>query len=152
MNLCKVEFARMARNGGIFQTEKIRIRILGDLSLLPVEVMQSLRKTEELTKDNQDGVLNVCICYNSRDEITEALHAATPSDKDSFEKHLYGGYNINPSVLIRTSNEVRLSNFMLYQTNKSYYAFVKQNWPDFSLWQFLKVIFEYQSVVDITNS
>lgn len=86
----------MARNGGIFQTEKIRIRVLGDLSLLPVEVMESLRRSEELTKDNDEGVLNVCICYNSRDEIAEALASCAPGDKASFEKHLYGGYNIQP--------------------------------------------------------
>ena len=73
MNLCKDQFAKMARNGGIFQTEKIRIRILGDLSLLPQDVQDSLRKTEELTKDHTDGILNVCICYNSRDEIASAL-------------------------------------------------------------------------------
>ena len=69
MNLCKDQFARLARNGGVFQKEKIKIRILGDLSLLPQDVSQSLRRTEEVTKNNTESVLNVCICYNSRDEI-----------------------------------------------------------------------------------
>ena len=59
----------MAKNGGIFQTEKLKIRVLGDLSLLPEDVQVSLRRSEELTRDNQEGILNVCICYNSRDEI-----------------------------------------------------------------------------------
>ena len=52
MNLCKDQFARLARNGGVFQKEKIKIRILGDLSLLPSDVSQSLRRTEEVTKNN----------------------------------------------------------------------------------------------------
>ena len=52
MNLCKDQFARMACNGGIFQTEKLKIRILGDLSLLPEDVQASLLKSQELTRDN----------------------------------------------------------------------------------------------------
>lgn len=112
MNLCKNQFARMARNGGIFQTEKLKIRVLGDLSLLPPDVAESLRRSEDLTKHNTEGILNVCICYNSRDEIAEALK--TSNDKTSFEKNLCGGYNVKPEILIRTSDEVRLSNFMLY--------------------------------------
>jgi len=64
MGLCRDNFARLARPGGIFQTQKIKIRILGDLSLLPADVSESLRKTEELTKHHDEGILNVCICYN----------------------------------------------------------------------------------------
>ena len=52
MNLCKDQFARRACNGGIFQTEKLKIRILGDLSLLPEDVQASLLKSQELTRDN----------------------------------------------------------------------------------------------------
>lgn len=49
MGLCKNQFSRLARNDGLFQQQKIRIRILGDLSLLPIDVEKSLRKTEEVT-------------------------------------------------------------------------------------------------------
>ena len=104
----------MARSGGIFQTEKLRIRILGDLSLLPTDVQTSLRKTEQLTAHNTEGILNVCICYNSKDEIYEAVQKGSTGGLKAFEKELCGGYNVKPQVLIRTSNEIRLSNFMLY--------------------------------------
>ena len=113
MDLCRKQFARLAQSGGIFQTEKIRIRILGDLSLLPPEVATSLRRTERLTRQNDQGVLNVCICYNSRDEVEQALEGA-PGTKEEFEARLAGGYNVRPDIMIRTSNEVRLSNFLLY--------------------------------------
>lgn len=73
MNLCKDQFARLARNNGLFQQQQIRIRILGDLSLLPKDVEESLRKTEQLTEQHKETVLNVCICYSSKDEIQEAL-------------------------------------------------------------------------------
>ena len=62
-----------------------------------------------------------------------------------FEKELYGGYNCKPDILIRTSNEVRLSNFLLYQTDESQLSFVKNFWPDFSVWDLTKVVLEYQT-------
>ena len=69
MGLCKVEFARLARNGGVFDNEKIKIKILGEIELLPEDVQESLRRTEEITKNHDQGTLNVCICYSSKDEI-----------------------------------------------------------------------------------
>ena len=113
MGLCKDNFARLARPGGIFQTQSIKIRILGDLSLLPTDVSESLRRTEEMTKHHDNGILNVCICYNGRDEIASAIQS-NPTTKQEFESRLLGGYNVKPEILIRTSNEVRLSGFMLY--------------------------------------
>jgi len=83
MGLCKDNFARLARNKGLFQEEKIRIRILGDLSLLPKDVSDSLRNTERITADNTEGLLNVCICYNSKDEILEALDQSEKEDNMS---------------------------------------------------------------------
>jgi undecaprenyl diphosphate synthase len=60
-----------------------------------------------------ETTLNVCICYSSKDEIAEAL-ATKPQSVGDFEEKLYGGYNIKPDIVVRTSGEVRLSNFMLY--------------------------------------
>ena len=74
--------------------------------------------------------------------MREALQTK-PETKKQFESVLSGGYNVHPEIIIRTSNEVRLSNFMLYQSNEAYYAFVKEMWPDFSLWSFLQIIFNY---------
>ena len=50
---------------------------------------------------------------------------------------------MKPAIVIRTSGEIRLSNFLLHQSSESYFAFVDTLWPDFSLWDFLKVIFQY---------
>lgn len=63
-----------------------------------------------------------------------------------FEKNLYGGFNCKPDILIRTSNEIRLSNFLLYQTDGAQYQFIEALWPDFSVWDFTKIIIDYQSV------
>jgi undecaprenyl diphosphate synthase len=70
----------------------------------------------------------VCICNNSKHEIFDAVESLAQKhalgevkdiNKGTFEKELYGGTNVKPDILIRTSNEVRLSNFMLYQTDDS---------------------------------
>lgn len=97
---------------------------------------ESLRKTEEMTKHHDHGILNVCICYNGKDEITSAVQN-NPKTKQEFEAGLLGGYNVKPEILIRTSNEVRLSGFLLYQTNECHMAFIETMWPAFSLWEFL---------------
>ena len=101
-----------------------------------------------MTKHNDEATLNVCICYSGTDELDQALEEE-PTHLDQFESKLQGGYNVKPTILIRTSGEIRLSNFLLHQTNESHFAFVDALWPDFSLWDFLKVIFEYQSIADL---
>ena len=113
MGLCKDQFARLARNGGVFKRQQIQVRVLGDLEPLPEDVSKSLRETEKITKDHKEGVLNVCICYNGKDENNEAL-GSSPKTTAQFEKKLHGGYNVRPNIVIRTSGEIRLSNFMLY--------------------------------------
>ena len=95
MGLCKDQFARLARNGGVFKRQQIKVRILGDLELVPEDVRKSLRRTEEITKDHKEGILNVCICYNGKDELNDAL-VTNPKTEEEFEKNLHGGYNIKP--------------------------------------------------------
>ena len=96
------------------------------MTLLPQDVTDSLRKTEDMTKEHELGTLNVMICYNSKDEIKEALEKTESEMKKNqsgateiFESHLLGGYNVAPDIYIRTSGEVRMSNFLLYQSDKS---------------------------------
>ena len=62
--------------------------MLGDLSLMPDDVAKSLRETEHITKDHKEGVLNVCICYNSKDEMDEAMKDQ-PKTVAAFEKKLH---------------------------------------------------------------
>lgn len=71
----------------------------------------------------------MCICYNSKYEILNAFDQTAKEvqekgcdpTKELFESKLYGGFNCKPDILIRTSNEIRLSNFLLYQTDESQY-------------------------------
>lgn len=116
-----------------------------------------MRDAEKRTADNIDCKLNVCLCYNSKMEILNAVEKVAVKyakgeievDQDGdikvsdFEKELYGHFNCKPEILIRTSNEIRLSNFLLYQTDDSQYQFIASLWPDFSMWDFCKIIMEY---------
>ena len=113
MGLCKNQFQRLAHNNGVFMKEKIKIRVLGDLTLIPEDVRQSLRKTEEMTRLNDQATLNVCICYSGTDELDQAI-STEPADVSQFDSQLQGGYNVKPAILIRTSGEIRLSNFLLH--------------------------------------
>ena len=89
-----------------------------------------MHKTEDLTTKNDNARLNVCLCYNSKHEILRAVtnlaekqatgELSDPTEED-FDRELYGGFNCKPDILIRTSNEVRLSNFLLRQTDESQY-------------------------------
>ena len=84
MGLIKNQFGRLADEKGVFQRENIRIRILGDLSLLPADVRESLRRTEHITRNNTSSTLNVCICYSGTDELDEAI-AAEPKNIEDFD-------------------------------------------------------------------
>ena len=123
MNLCKNQFNALSKPGGSLERNKIKIKILGDVSLLPEDVQKVMADSEERTKDYGNGTLHVCLCYNSKHEIFDAMeslaqkHAlgeAPKITKEAFESELHGGVNVKPDILIRTSNEIRLSNFMLY--------------------------------------
>lgn len=100
--------------------------------------------------------LYLCVSYNSTEELDKSLSLAIENakiDKDlssteRLEKYLYGGMNLSPDILIRTSGENRLSNFMLYQCRFSRIYFIDKNWPEIKFFDFLKIIFQYHFSYD----
>jgi len=133
MRLARDSFTKMTEKEGFMDKNGIQVKILGDLDMLPEDVAKAMRTSMERTKHHDRARLNVCLCYNSKYEILQAVENLSEKhakgqlklSKDGditvedFEKELYGGYNCKPDILIRTSNEVRLSNFLLYQTDDS---------------------------------
>ena len=73
MNLCKNQFNALSKPGGSLERNQIKIKILGDISLLPEDVQEVMKQSEDRTKDYGNGTLNVCLCYNSKHEIFEAV-------------------------------------------------------------------------------
>ena len=75
MNLCKNQFNALSKPGGSLERNRIRIKILGDISLLPPDVQEVMVDSQERTKHYENGTLNVCLCYNSKHEIFDAMES-----------------------------------------------------------------------------
>ncbi len=119
------------------------IRMLGDLAGVPQVQRETARQAMERTKNNAGLKLNIALNYGGRQEIVRAAQRLaakcasgemTPEDigETAFEGELYTSGLPMVDLLIRTSGEERLSNFLLYQCAYAEFVFVKENWPDFS--------------------
>ena len=116
--------------------DEIRLRIIGDISLLPADVQKILRESEQRTIGNAKGGVQIALGYGSRAEIVRAVNLAVEKgekvDEESFSRLLYTGEVPDPELVIRTGKEVRLSNFLLYQSAYSELYFTDVMFPAFS--------------------
>jgi tritrans,polycis-undecaprenyl-diphosphate synthase [geranylgeranyl-diphosphate specific] len=133
---------------------RVRVRVLGRTEMLPVEVLEAVRKVEGATRQHEAYCLNFCIAYGGRQEIMDAFRALLakiergelePSaiDEDVLGRHLYTGGD-DPDLIIRTGGEARLSNFLLYQAAYSELFFTDVYFPSFRKIDFLRIIRDYQ--------
>ena len=110
---------------------------MGDISKLPKNLKKEIEKVKEETKNCTGLIFNVALNYGGQDEILMAVNNCIEKydikiSKEQFEKELYTK-NLPPlDLIIRTSGEQRLSNFMLYQSAYSELFFIKKLWPDFN--------------------
>ena len=133
----------------------IQIRAIGELELLPQEVQGLLREAMEKTRKNQGLILNLALSYGGRAEIVQAARALARAclagrlkpeeiDEKLFSSYLYTHDLPDPDLLIRTSGELRLSNFLLYQCAYTELYFTPVLWPDFREKEFLEALKDYQ--------
>jgi undecaprenyl diphosphate synthase len=133
----------------------IRLVATGDIKPLPEATRERLKRVMESTKANNAFTLNLALNYGSRPEIVNALRriaslvkdgAISPGDIDEklFSSFLYTKDLPDPDLLIRTSGEFRLSNFMLWQISYTELYITKKMWPDFKKADFNKAVAEYQ--------
>ena len=136
--------------------ELIKIKFIGDLSPFPETLKKIICTSESLTKDNNGFLLNVCVNYGGRQEIVKVakkLALKTSSgeikpcevDEELFNSELLTQGIKDPELLIRTSGEKRISNFLLWQLAYSEIYISEVLWPDFNELEFLKAIIDYQS-------
>ncbi len=125
----------------------VRLRIIGDTSLLPDDVQVILRESEEETAKYEGKGINVALAYGARDEIVHAVNLAVEKGEkvteESFSRLLYTGEVPDPDLLIRTGKEVRLSNFLLYQAAYAEFYFSDKMFPDFSDKELEKAILDF---------
>lgn len=132
--------------------EGIRIRILGSKEGVPKDILRILEKTEDATKNNLEGTLCVCFNYGGQQEILDAVKQIVPKNvegknitKEYFEQFLYAADIPPVDLIIRTSGEQRLSNFMLWRAAYSELIFVKKHWPDFTEKDLQECLEEYSA-------
>ena len=132
--------------------EGIKLNIIGDINGLPDYVQENIHYAIDETKNNKKFILNLAANYGSHDEILNAVKNIMKSGinpdeltKEKFEQYLYT-YNL-PSVdlLIRTSGEMRISNFLLWQIAYAEFELTDTLWPDFSKEEFLDILIAYQT-------
>jgi len=129
--------------------EKIRLRWVGSRERLSQDLIKEIEDLEERTKDNQELVFTIAFNYGGKDEIITAVNDAIKAGKESigekeFEEHLSSHFLPDVDLLIRTSNQQRISNFLLWKLAYAELYFTKTLWPDFKPRDLEEAIREYQ--------
>ena len=138
-----------------FHEAGICLKVIGDRSRLAKDIILLIEDAERQTANNKKMTVVMALSYGGRQEIVHAAQKLALQVKDgdidpaditetSFEKNLYTAGMPHPDLLIRTSGEMRISNFLLWQLAYSEMVFVEKNWPDFSEDDLLWAIEEYQ--------
>lgn len=136
-------------------SENIKLQFLGDREALSKQMQKSMKVCEERTINNTGVTFNIAINYGGRDELIHAIKKIATQAKDGIlqiedinekivSQNLYTQDMPDPDLIIRTSGEMRLSNFLLWQVAYSEFLFVEKNWPDFSEEDLDKAIEVYQ--------
>lgn len=133
----------------------IRLNAIGQIDLLPQDVYQSLKKVMDLTRKNNGLILNLALSYGSRAEIVKMVREIAQKTKEGLinsdsitpelvSEHLYTRGMPDPDLLIRTSGEMRISNFLLWQIAYTEIFITDTLWPDFSKEEFITILKNYQ--------
>jgi len=142
------ELEELGRNGA-------RLRVIGERSRLAPDIVSDIADAEQRTRSNTRIDVNICINYGSRDEIVRAarclarkvaLGELDPAqiDEDRFERELLTAGVPDPDLLIRTSGEQRISNFLLWQCAYAELVFVDTLWPDFGKEHLERAVAEFR--------
>ena len=136
-------------------TENIRVKILGDISALSDGMHKSIIKCMERTKNNTGVTFNIALNYGGRDEIVRAVKEIVSQveegkikideiNEEMISENLYTKNEPDPDLVIRTSGELRLSNFLPWQSVYSELLFIQKTWPEFNEEDLDNAILEYQ--------
>lgn len=145
MSLAQEKFEYMLSHSDLLRRNQVAIRVWGDVTLLPVTLQALIARVEAETRCNSGPTLNVCFPYTSTHEVVHAarqLHGKHV-DLHALEMQLFSRGD-HPDLLIRTSGEARLSDFLCWQTGRSHFLVYKCLWPEFSLLHFVAAILMFR--------
>ena len=137
----------------ISQKNNMRVKVIGDITAFDSYIQESIEKLEDFSKDFTDLHFQIALNYGSRDEITRAVNRMledqkagkleTPVSEDTISGYLDTAGLPDPDLMIRTSGELRLSNYLLWQLAYSEFYFTDVPWPDFKKEELVKAIEKY---------
>ena len=136
---------RIDRETPELHEEGVRMRFVGSRDGVRTELTRRMDWAERLTGENERITLFVAFNYGGRAEIVHAARAFTGGTEDDFRRHLYAPDMHDPDLLIRTSGEQRISNYLLWQLAYSEFVFRDELWPDFSRQAFAESLSEYRA-------
>ncbi|KAI7870174.1 di-trans,poly-cis-decaprenylcistransferase [Spinellus fusiger] len=160
MKLFVMTFRSLREQSDFVSKFQVGIRFLGNVNTLPTELRDIILSLEDFTKDNDRCILNICCPYTSREEMTHSIQRTVQlvqEEKMNIEEinasvlnsQLFTAECPPLDIIVRTSGEIRLSDFLLWQASHGcQIQFVDCLWPEFSLRQFLPILLEYQLYSD----
>lgn len=129
-------------------SQRVRLKTIGRWEALPLNVRRELNRSMNLLKNNEGLTLTLALNYGGRQEIVDAvkrtLEAGEPLSEESLSRHLDTAPLPDPDLIIRTSGEFRLSNFLLWQAAYTEFFVTPVLWPDFNSPQFINALLDYQ--------
>lgn len=156
MELAKDKMKQIAQHGELAEQYGIKVRVIGDRSLLPPDVLKEVELAEEVTKNNKRAVLNICFPYTGREEIVHSIQEIMEEtaegiidyreiNEKTIEDHLYTKGQPPVELLIRTSGVTRLSDFLLWQLSSKgcTVELVDCLWPEFTPFSMLKILLKF---------
>ena len=154
MTLFRDNFLKVANDDRIFEYN-VKVSVLGQRDMLPDEVKEAIEEVEEMTRDHDKYFFNLAVAYGGREELVTAIRSIVTDVKDGrvdpdgideklVSSYLYTAQLPDPDLVFRTSGEVRISNFLLWQLAYSELYFTDVYWPGFTFTEFLKGIRSYQ--------
>ena len=140
----------------LFHQENVRLRFLGDLEALPKKTYDVFQRGLDETSGQTGMIFALAVNYGSRaeiaracrqiaDEVATGIIDASAIDEQVVAEHLYTTGMPDPELLIRTSGELRLSNYLLWQLAYTEFYVTDMMWPDFDRWEFLRAVRAFQS-------
>ena len=145
-------YENLLKRQQLLDDNDVKLRIIGEMDKLPGALRKKLRESEEKSQGHRGLQVNLALNYGSRQEILHAVREiisrgipAERIDEAAFSGFLYTAGSPDPDLLIRTSGELRLSNFLLYQLAYAELYFTPTLWPDFRARDFFQAVIAYQA-------
>lgn len=156
MNLFEKEFLSILDPEHDVHKNKIRVKVIGRVYMLPKKVQEAIKKAENTTKKYRNFLVNFAVAYGGQEEITDAVKNIAKKvakgilkpyqiNENLVRHSLYTNGTPYPELVIRTGGEKRISNFLLWQSAYSELIFIDKYWPEITKRDFTKAIKEFQS-------